>query len=195
MVVMLALSSPAVAAAQDQILFVGSSIFHRWTNLSKQMAPLPVVNRGIDGIQTSDVLGMVNSVVIPSKPKVVVYYCGSNDVDAGESASAIAGRIRQFVDRVTAALPATRIVFVSVNRAPEKQDRWDVVDAVNNQVKAYAAQTQRLQYVDVNPVLFNASGMPRYELFMPDELHLRPAAYEEFTRILKPVLTKAFETP
>jgi lysophospholipase L1-like esterase len=96
---------------------------------------------------------------------------------------------------VTAALPATRIVFVSVNRAPEKQDRWDVVDAVNNQVKAYAAQSQRLQYVDVNPVLFNANGTPRFELFMPDELHLRPAAYEEFARILKPILTKAFETP
>ena len=188
-------SVPAVAADEGSILFVGSSIFHRWTNLTKQMAPLPVVNRGIDGIQTAYVLGMVSSVVIPSKPKVVVYYCGSNDVDAGDSAGPIFGRIRLFVERVTAALPATRIVFVSINRAPEKQDRWDVVDAVNNQVKAYAAQSQRLQYVDVNPVLFNTNGTPRFELFMPDELHLRPAAYEEFTRILKPVLTKAFETP
>ncbi len=193
--IVLALSVPATAAGEDQILFVGSSIFHRWTNLTKQMAPLPVVNRGVDGFETGNVLRMVDSVVIPSKPRVVVYYCGSNDVDAGEPAAAIVGRIRQFVDRVIAALPATRIVFVSVNRAPEKQDRWDVVDAVNDQVKAYAAQSQRLQYVDVNPVLFNANGTPRFELFMPDELHLRPAAYEEFARILKPVLTKAFETP
>ncbi len=203
--IVLALLVPAIAAGQGSlappspqrgpVLFVGSSIFHRWTNLSKQMAPLPVVNRGVDGFETGNVLRMVDSVVIPSKPSVVVYYCGSNDVDAGEPAAAIAGRIRQFVERVTAALPATRIVFVSVNRAPEKQDRWDVVDAVNDQVKAYAAQTQRLQYVDVNPVLFNRDGTPRFELYMPDELHLRPAAYEEFARILKPVLTKAFETP
>ncbi len=193
--IVLALTVPATAAGEDQILLVGSSIFHRWTNLSKQMAPLPVVNRAVDGFETGNVLRMADSVVIPSKPRVVVYYAGSNDVDAGEPAAAIVGRIRQFVERVTAALPATRIVFVSVNRAPEKQDRWDVVDAVNNQVKAYAAQSTRLQYVDVNPVLFNANGMPRFELFMPDELHLRPAAYEEFTRILKPVLAKAFETP
>jgi lysophospholipase L1-like esterase len=176
------------------ILFVGSSIFHRWTSLAAQMAPLPVVNRGIDGIQTADVLAMVDRVVIPSKPSVVAYYAGSNDVDAGEPAAAIVARIKQFVERVNAALPKTRIVFVSVNRAPEKQERWDVVDAVNRQVEAYAAETKRVQYVDVNPVLFDGSGKPRLDLFMPDELHLRPPAYEGFTRILKPVLTRAFET-
>ena len=195
---------PAMAAGQSAaasqpgggvVMFVGSSIFHRWTNLEKQMEPLPVLNRAIDGLQTADVLRMVDQTVIPARPKVVVYYCGSNDVDAGEPAAAIVGRIRQFVDRMSAALPATRIVFVSVNRAPEKQDRWDVVDAVNQQVAAYAAQTNRLQYVDVNPALFNRDGTPRIELYMPDQLHLRSPAYEEFARILKPVLTKALETP
>ncbi len=195
---------PAMAAGQSAaasqpgggvVMFVGSSIFHRWTNLEKQMEPLPVLNRAIDGLQTADVLRMVDRTVIPARPKVVVYYCGSNDVDAGEPAAAMVGRIRQFVDRMSAALPATRIVFVSVNRAPEKQDRWDVVDAVNQQVAAYAAQTNRLQYVDVNPALFNRDGTPRIELYMPDQLHLRSPAYEEFARILKPVLTKALETP
>lgn len=188
-------SSAAPSAQEGRVLFVGSSIFHRWTNLTTQMAPLPVVNRGVDGFMTGDVLRMVDPVVIPSRSKVVVYYAGSNDVDAGDTAAAIAGRIRQFVDRVTAALPATRIVFVSINRAPEKEDRWDVVDAVNNQIKAYAAQSEHLEYVDVNPALFNRDGTPRLDVYMPDELHLRPAAYEAFARILKPVLTKAFESP
>jgi lysophospholipase L1-like esterase len=188
-------NSVAAPPPNGAVVFVGSSIFRRWTRLSEQMAPLPVVNRGIDGIQTMHVLAMIDRTVLPLKPKVVVYYCGSNDVDAGDSAEAIFGRIRQFVDRVSAALPATRIVFVSINRAPEKQDRWDVVDAVNRQVEAYAAKTTRLQYVDVNPVLFNRDGSPRIDLYMPDELHLRPPAYEGFARILKPILTKAFETP
>lgn len=195
LVVALVLAGAAPSAQEGGVLFVGSSIFHRWINLTKHMAPLPVVNRGVDGYMTTNLLRMVDAVVIPSRPKVVVYYAGSNDVDAGDSAAAIVGRIRQFVDRVTTALPATRIVFVSINRAPEKQDRWDVVDAVNTQIKAYAAQSQRLEYVDVNPVLFTSSGAPRFDVYMPDELHLRPAAYEEFTRILKPVLTKAFEAP
>ena len=193
-ILILITSTATLSAQEGRVLFVGSSIFHRWTNLTTQMSPLPVVNRGVDGFMTGNVLRMVDSVVA-SRPKVVVYYAGSNDVDAGDAAPAIVGRIRQFVDRVTVALPATRIVFVSINRAPEKEDRWDVVDAVNDQVKAYAAQSRRLQYVDVNPALFNRDGTPRFDFYMPDELHLRPAAYEEFARILKPVLTNAFESP
>jgi lysophospholipase L1-like esterase len=202
---LIALSSfvPAIEAEQGSaappgrggIVFVGSSIFHRWTNLQTQMAPLPVLNRALDGLQTADVLRSLDSDVLRSRPKVIVYYCGSNDVDGGEPADAIFDRIRQFVVRVAAALPGTRIVFVSINRAPEKRDRWDVVDAVNHLVEAYAATTKQVQYVDVNPVLFNRDGTPRIELYLSDQLHFRPAAYEEFARILKPVLTRAYETP
>lgn len=185
---------PTAIAAQQAtsgIVFVGSSIFHRWTALSSQMAPLPVTNIAIDGTVTADMLRMLDSRVLPLRPKVIAYYCGSNDVDLGEPAAAIVGRIVQFIDRVAAALPSTRVVFVSVNRAPEKRDRWDVVDEVNRRMQAYAANHSRVVYVDVNPVLFTADGRPRVDLFTPDELHLRPPAYEGFTRILKPVLTQA----
>jgi lysophospholipase L1-like esterase len=184
----------AAPGAQPQtggIVFVGSSIFHRWTALSSQMAPLPITNLAFDGSVTSDMLRMVDSRVIPLRPKVIAYYCGSNDVDSGEPAAAIVGRIRQFVDRVGAALPDTRVIFVSVNRAPEKQDLWDVVDEVNRQIQRYASTHPRVEFVDVNPVLFNPDGTSRLDLFMDDELHLRPRAYELFARILKPVLTRA----
>ncbi len=179
--------------ATGGIVFVGSSIFHRWTALVSQMAPLPITNLAFDGSQTADMLRMVDSRVIPLRPKVIAYYCGSNDVDLGEPADAIVGRIIRFIDRVGAALPGTRVIFVSVNRAPEKQDRWDVVDDVNRRMQKYAADHPRVEFVDVNPVLFNADGTPRLDLFMGDQLHLRPRAYEEFARILKPVLTTALK--
>ncbi len=173
------------------ILFVGSSIFHRWTTLQTQMAPLPIVNIAFDGAQTDDLLRLVDSQVVPRRPKVVAYYGGSNDVDAGEPAAAIVSRIKDFITRVTTALPDAQVVFVSVNRAPEKRARWDVVDAVNHQIEQWASPATRVVYVDVNPALFNADGTPRLDFFMTDRLHLRPPAYEEFTRILKPVLTNA----
>ena len=187
------LAGPAHAQDKGTILFVGSSIFHRWTQLTAQMAPLPITNIAFDGAQTDDWNRLIESRVIPVKPKVVVYYCGSNDVDAGDAAAAIVGRIRQFIDGVTMGLPETRVVFVSVNRAPEKRDRWDVVDDINRQMRKYAERNARVQFVDVNPALANADGSPRMELFMNDQLHLRPPAYEEFAKILKPVLTKALQ--
>jgi lysophospholipase L1-like esterase len=191
--VLLALIVLAPLHAQDKgpIVFVGSSIFHRWTQLEAQMAPLPIANIAFDGAQTDDWNRLIDSRVLPLKPRVLAYYCGSNDVDAGDPAVRIVARIRQFIDRVSRALPETRIVFVSVNRAPEKRDRWDVVDDINRQIQKYAETNPRVQYVDVNPALANADGSPRMELFMNDRLHLRPLAYEEFAKILKPVLTEA----
>src|SRR3954469_6574747 len=103
--------APLRAQEKGPIVFVGSSIFHRWTALTEQMAPLPVANIAFDGAQTDDWNRLIDSRVLPLKPKVIAYYCGSNDVDGGDSAARIAGRIRLFVDRVTAALPGTRIVF------------------------------------------------------------------------------------
>jgi len=187
------LVAPALAAQPPGggIVFVGSSIFHRWTSLSSQMAPLPVTNIAFDGSVTADMLGMIDSRVIPLRPKVIAYYCGSNDVALGEPATAIVGRIVRFIERVSAALPDARFVFVSINKAPSKEDRWDVVDDVNRQIQMYAASHPHVEYVDVNPVLFDANGKPRFELYMGDELHVRPPAYEGFTKILKPVLTRA----
>ena len=182
----------AAQAAGGGIVFVGSSIFHRWTTLSSQMAPLPVTNIAFDGSVTADMLRMIDSRVIPLRPKVIAYYCGSNDVSLGEPANAIVERIVRFIERTAMALPDTAFVFVSINKAPSKEDRWDVVDAVNRQIEMYAASHPHVEYVDVNPVLFDPNGKPRLELYMGDELHLRPPAYEGFTKLLKPVLTRAF---
>jgi lysophospholipase L1-like esterase len=196
LVIASAVATPAVGAAPaGPIVFVGSSIFHRWTALSTQMAPLPIVNLAFDGAQTEDMLRLVDSRVVRYQPRVVAYYCGSNDVDAGESPEAIFGRIRQFIVRVRTALPDVRIVFVSVIRAPEKQSRWDAVDDVNRRVQAYAAGTRGIEFVDVNPVVFAADGTPRFDLYLSDQLHYRPKAYDAFAAVIKPVLANAFERP
>ena len=191
---LLCLSTQRVSAQPTGgVVFVGSSIIHRWTNLADQMAPLPVVNRGFDGAVTSDMLRVLDSLVVPLRPKVIVYYCGSNDVDAGQAARAIAARIQLFFTRAAAALPEVGIVFLSVIRAPEKRDRWRIVDEVNALIQAAVSNRNGLEYLDVNVALVDARGAPRMDLYMPDELHLRPAAYEAVARFVKPVLTKSLE--
>lgn len=177
---------------QASILFIGSSIFRLWTDLEKQMAPLPVFNRAFGGSRTWEVLAYMDRLVLPHKPKVVVYYCGSNDVNAGEPADAIVQRTREFIDRVHAALPATKIVYFSINRSLDKRDKWAVVDAVNVSMKLLSTKTPWLTYVESNTALFTAAGEPRAELYLPDGLHFKPPAYELFTDILKPVVTSTW---
>ena len=177
---------------REAILFIGSSLFRLWDRVEEQMAPLPVFNRGFGGSRTWEVLNYMDQIVFPYEPRIVVYYCGSNDVLAGESADAIVGRIRQFAARVEKELPRTKIFFVSVARSPDKQDRWGVVDDVNRQMRALADASTQLDFIDVNPPLHDADGSPRTELYMPDGQHLKPPAYVEWAKIVKPVLTAAW---
>ncbi len=181
---------------RDGILFIGSSIFRLWTGLSEQMAPLPVFNRAFGGSVTGDILEWTDRLVLPYKPRIIVYYCGSNDVSAGESAQAILGRTKQFLKIVGEKAPNTFVYYTAIQKAPEKRDRWDVVDAVNREMERYSHQARHLGYIDLNPVLFDGKGNLREILFLPDELHFRPesTAYAEFSKVVKPILTKAWES-
>ena len=175
------------------IEFIGSSIFARWKNVTEQMAPLPVYNRAFGGSQTADILYYMDQVVLPYEPGIIVYYCGSNDVNGNLTAETIAGRYREFVTRVHAKLPSTKILYVSINKAPRKMDRWDVVEAANKLVAEFSARDKRLGFIDVNPALFDAAGKARAELYLPDKLHFLDPAYDEFTKIIKPALEAVWE--
>jgi hypothetical protein len=178
--------------APDGIVFIGSSIFAQWTQVSEHMTPLPVYNRAFGGSQTPDVLYYMNDVVLPYKPKFVVYYCGSNDVNARRPATDIVSNIREFHERVQRALPGTRMFFVSVLKSPEKRTRWAVVDSVNTAMRAYITRASNIEYIDLNPVLLDAKGETRGELYRPDSLHYVPSTYDLFASVIKPVLQRAW---
>ncbi|MSU48770.1 MAG: hypothetical protein EXS37_06740 [Opitutus sp.] len=177
------------------ILFVGSSIFRQWTTVTDQMAPLPVLNRAFGGSRTGDQIARFAQVVPPYAPKVIVYYCGSNDLKAGttpEDPTAIFARFREFSGRVRAVQPATRIIFVSATRSPDRVARWEHVDHYNALVRAYCAATPLHTFIDINPALVDAAGHPRLDLFRNDKLHFHPPAYVAFTAIIKPVLERVW---
>jgi lysophospholipase L1-like esterase len=160
--------------------------------LKTQMAPLPVFNRGFGGSRTWEVLYYMDKIVLPYRPRIIVYYCGSNDVDAGAGAAEIGGNFKAFVDKVASQLPDTRIFFVSINKAPEKKALWKVVDEANSLIRDYTGNNKQLGFIDVNPVLFDAKGNPRLELYRDDLLHFNPPAYLEFTKVIRPVIEKAW---
>jgi len=178
---------------KGSIVFAGSSIFEQWSNLKEQMAPLPVFNRAISGTKTYQQLTYIDQLVLKHRPKIIAYYCGSNDVGEGSTAAAIIENFKKFVDRVAAELPDTKIIFASINRAPQKKALWNIVDEANAGIKSYAEKKDRVVYVELNTALFDEKGDPRLDLYQKDQLHFKPAAYEEFTRIIKPVLQKLWE--
>ncbi len=176
------------------ILFVGSSIFRQWKDVAENMAPLPVLNRAFGGSRTGDQLARFEQLVPVYQPKVIVYYCGSNDLNAkpADAPEVIFARFREFSERVRTQYPATRLIYVSATRSPDRVPRWEQVDHYNALARAYCVATPGRTFVDVNPALVDANGHPRLDLYVADKLHFHPPAYVAFTAIIKPVLERVW---
>ena len=189
-------ASKATSPEHGGIVFTGSSLFRFWTRLTEQMAPLPVLNSAIAGTVTQDMLARIGQLVLPYQPRIVVYYCGSNDVSVGEDPGPIIERTKRFIQILHEKSPNTFFYYTSIQKAPEKHARWDVVEAVNREMERYSRQAINVGYIDLNPVLFDSRNNLRENLFLPDGLHFRPdsTAYLEFSQIVKPILTKAWES-
>lgn len=178
----------AVPPPKGAILFIGSSIIRQWSDLRHQMGPLPVFNRAFGGSRTSDLLERVDQLVLPHAPRVIVYYAGGNDLNNDTPPAAILANFHDFAQRVRAALPTTRLLCLSINRVPQKREKWAALDEANRLLAAYCADTPGLRYLDVNPAILDAAGEPRRELLRRDGLHFWPEAYEGFTALVRPVL-------
>lgn len=178
--------------APGGILLVGSSTLRIWTEAAKDLAPLPVLNRAFGGSQTADLLDRYDQLVPRYRPKVVVYYCGSNDLKAArpDEPALIFSRFLDFEKRVTRDFPEARLVYLGATRSPDRVARWEQVDHYNALVRAYCEGTPRRTFIDLNPALVDAEGRPRLELFQDDKLHLRRAGYEAILPRVKPVLER-----
>lgn len=178
---------------EHAIVFTGSSIFRFWVSLASDMRPLPVVNRAFGGARTWEIVHYMDKLILPLKPSIIVYYCGGNDIEYGAGAPAIVQRFAEFCSRAQAELPETKIFFVSLNKAPQKFAKWEVLDEANRLAAAYCANSGHCEYIDINPPFFAADGGQRKELYISDRLHFMPEAYRELTKIIKPVLEKAWK--
>ena len=173
--------------APGGILFAGSSIFALWPDVARDMAPLPAFNRAIGGTTTADQLDLIDTLALPYRPRTIVFYAGSNDIVFGGTADGVVANVLRYAGRVHAALPATRFVYVTINRAPQKRDKWAIVDEANARIRAEAArQPEWFGYVDVDRLLQDARGEPLPGLYGPDGLHFLPAAYARFTAAINP---------
>jgi hypothetical protein len=107
----------------NRILFVGSSSIRKWKTLQEDMAPLKVINRGFGGSKIPDIIYYVNRIVLPYKPKTIVFYAGDNDMSRGKrhSPEQVLDNCRTFTNLIHAELPETKIFFISI--IPSKL-RW-----------------------------------------------------------------------
>jgi len=178
-----------------EVLLVGSSIFGMWEKAAEQLAPLSVANVAINGSFTTDHFGLIGPLVLPRRPSIIVYYCGSNDISYGATAEQVAHNFVEYSSRLRLALPDVRIIYLGVLKCADKYGKFEIIDTTNAIVKEFCDATAHHYFVDINSQLLHPNGeTAKDELFEDDNLHLLPTTYTTVVvPALKPLLTKLCE--
>lgn len=177
---------------QDAVLFIGSSSIRFWTTVAKDFPELTVVNRGFGGSQIADSVAYAERIVVPYKPKTIVFYAGGNDINAGKTPAQVAQDFQAFVEKVHAALPDTRIAYISINPSVARWKQEEKVLEANRLIAAFVHDNDgklgHLSFLDSHAKLLSAEGQPRPEILRADGLHLNDDGYKLWTEILRPQL-------
>ena len=174
---------------RDGVVFVGSSSIRFWQTLAKDFPGIAVINRGFGGSEIRDSTWYAGHIVIPYAPRQVVLYAGENDLFSGRTPMQLRADFRAFVQRVRAALPNVKIIYIAIKPSPLRAHQLPAQRQANALIHEDAARLG-VEYVDVFTPMLDDEGHPREELFMSDRLHLNPAGYELWRRTLAPYLVK-----
>lgn len=174
--------------APGGIVFVGSSSIRLWQSLATDFPGLNPINRGFGGSELADSVHYLDRIVLPYRPRLVVLFAGTNDIWSGKSPQQVAADFRAFRTKLHAALPDTKLIFLSINPAPSRARVHDRMHEANALIEADCATDPRCRYVDVATPMLDASGGTRPELFVEDQLHLNADGYAIWRRVLAPHL-------
>jgi lysophospholipase L1-like esterase len=166
------------------IVFVGSSSIKNWTNVAADFPSAPVRNRGFGGSTLAEVVHYLDRY----RPRLVVLYAGDNDLALGRSPDRVAADYRALVTRLQAALPSTRLVYISIKPSPSRRAFIPAARETNRMIRAETARDSLQAFVDVFSPMLGPNGQPHPELFLADSLHMTRAGYLLWSRLLASVV-------
>jgi lysophospholipase L1-like esterase len=171
-----------------RVVFVGSSSIRLWDTLSRDMAPVPVLNRGFGGSRLFDSVYYAEELVARHSPSLVVVFSGTNDI-AGEhpkDAVQVARLFEQLAERLWAADAELPICYIAITPTLAREAHLDIVTSANRRIAERCRRDPRLTFLDPTPGLMAADGRPDPRWFGSDLLHLNDAGYAIWAECVRP---------
>lgn len=177
----------------DAVLFTGSSSIRMWPTLESAFSPLPVIQRGFGGSTIPEVLHYADRIVWKYQPRVIVFYCGENDIAEGNDNSIVFQNFKSFVGQMEEKLPNTRLIVLSAKPSPSRWELWKDFEKLNYMMQQFASQRENVLFLNIGPTLLNSEGQPDSSLFVEDQLHMNQEGYNRWERTLKPILLDVYQ--
>jgi lysophospholipase L1-like esterase len=175
---------------QNAILFIGSSSILRWKTLARDFPGHKVINRGFGGSHLADSVYYFDRIVAPYHPRMIVMYAGGNDINAGKTPEEVFDDFKDFAGKVRAALPGTRLDYVSIGISPSRWKDLENVKETNRLIRDYIGKGDRLEFIDVFPAMLGPDGRPKPDIYVADRLHMNAKGYTIWQSIIAPYLDK-----
>lgn len=177
-----------------RVVFMGDSITDNWQNLDKTMFTGGLVDRGVSGQTTSQMLIRFREDVLNLHPAAVHIMAGTNDI-AGNTGASTMGIVQGNIESMAELARAHGIKVILGSVPPASAFPWSpdkhpasTILAFNAWLKDYAQQNG-FTYVDYYAALVNAQGgmLPGLS---SDGVHPTVAGYA----IMRPLTLKAIGT-
>ena len=173
---------------RNAILLAGDSQFYRWKTVAEDLSGYQVINRGIDGLQTADLLNYADQLVLPYHARIIFLHIGGNDVHGGKSPAQVLADLQALVARIRAGQPTVPIVFSSLTPGPARRDEFDRRKTTNQLIQQYIATQPGLQFIDLWDAMLTPDHQPRTDLWVADGVHPNHAGYLLRVKKMLPLL-------
>lgn len=176
----------------NEILFVGSSSFTKWTDVQDYFPGYPIVNRGFGGSSLPDVIRYADEIIFPYQPKQIVIYCGENDLAASDTVTAqmVYLRFKELFDMIRKKLPNVPIDFVSMKPSPSREHLMPKYVEGNLLIKKFLQKKKKASFINIYDAMLDVNGKPKKDIFIADNLHMNAKGYKIWQKIIAPYLIK-----
>ena len=186
---------PAPSTARPRVIFLGDSLTQSWDLAGLRLERVEVLNRGISGQTTPQMLVRFRQDVVGLKPAVVHILAATNDL-AGNTGPTTLEAIEDNLSSMVEIAQASHIRVVLGSVLPALDYPWRPglqpaprIVALNDWMRAYARQ-HRLVYADYYCALRDSQGGFKSEL-ADDGVHPNRAGYAVMDPIARQAVRQA----
>ena len=173
-------------------VFLGDSLTD-YFDLDAAFADYSVVNSGIAGNTTENVLADLTHRVSIFNPSQVFVWLGTNDLRDGKTAEQTLESLQTIIDQIQTERSLAKITLISLIPVNSQVDPYTVGLRSNDQIQKVnqglreIAKNEKLDYIDLYSSLKDDQGNLKAE-YTVDGLHLSDAGYQVVQEIIEPYL-------
>ena len=185
-----------IKAQDENIVFFGDSITEGY-NVKEFYDEYRVVNSGISGNTTKDLINRIDNDLYDYNPSVVIIQIGTNDLRAGIKDEEIINNLKIIIKGIRKNRKNSSILIESIYPLNRDMDTeyWNDVNPdynnkhiikLNNDIKDLCKK-EHIKYIDVYTSLLDDNKNLK-EVYSKEGLHLTDLGYYKVTKIIKKYL-------